>query len=103
LELAKDVLKAEKESDPQEEQNQAKAALTELFSEARSDSTPIMVERIVADIDEIVRFVRFPGWQKTIAGEREVKRALRRTLLKYKLHHEQDLFDRAYAYIEQYY
>lgn len=41
--------------------------------------------------------------QQTIAGEREVKKALRRTLLKYKLHEDEDLFDRAYAYIEEYY
>ena len=39
----------------------------------------------------------------TIAGEREVKQALRRTLFKYKLHQEQELFDRAYAYVAQYY
>ena len=103
LALAKDVVEAEKETNTQEEQDQAKAALTDLFSEARNTNTPVMVERIVGDIDAIVRIVRFPGWQQTIAGEREVKRALRRTLLKYKLHHEQDLFDRAYAYIEQYY
>jgi type I restriction enzyme R subunit len=36
-------------------------------------------------------------------GGREVKRALRKTLLKYQLYQEQDLFDRAYAYIAQYY
>jgi len=47
--------------------------------------------------------VRFPGWQQTIACDREVKQALRKTLLKYKLHQEQDLFDRAYEYIKQYY
>jgi len=28
---------------------------------------------------------------------------LRRTLLKYKLHKDQELFDRAYGYIRQYY
>ena len=62
-----------------------------------------MVERIVNDIDEIVRVVRFPGWQGTSAGEREVKQALRETLLKYHLHKEQNLFDRAFAYIQEYY
>jgi type I restriction enzyme R subunit len=62
-----------------------------------------MVERIVADIDEIVRVVRFPDWQHTSAGEREVKQALRRTLLKYKLHQDQELFDRAFEYIREYY
>ena len=71
--------------------------------EVRNEETPVMVERVVADIDEIVRYVRFPGWQQTIAGEREIQRALRRTLLKYQLHHEQELFDQAYAYIKQYY
>jgi len=61
-----------------------------------------VVERIVNDIDEIVRIVRFPSWQQTVAGEREVK-SLRKTLLKYQLHREQELFDRAYAYVKQYY
>jgi type I restriction enzyme R subunit len=60
-------------------------------------------ERIVNDIDEIVRIVRFPGWQQTIDGERDVQKALRRVLLKYQLHREQELFDRACAYIKEYY
>ena len=63
----------------------------------------MVVERVVADIDEIVRLVRFPGWQHTAAGEREVKKALRKSLLKYQLHQDQDLFDQAYNYICQYY
>ena len=103
LELAKEVLSAEKTVTPEEEQDRAKTALTELFSEVKNDRTPVMVERIVTDIDGIVRVVRFPDWQQTSAGEREVKQALRRTLLKYKLHQDQELFDRAYAYIREYY
>lgn len=103
LELARDVVSAEKQVDPEEERANAKAALTDLFSEAKNQDTPVMVERIVNDIDEIVRIVRFPGWQSTSAGEREVKQALRKTLLKYHLHKEQDLFDRAFAYIREYY
>ncbi|AWX93647.1 hypothetical protein DPM13_12705 [Paracoccus mutanolyticus] len=39
----------------------------------------MMVKRVVDDIDEIVRAVRFDGWQATHAGEREVKKALRQT------------------------
>ena len=62
-----------------------------------------MVERIVLDIDEIVRIVRFPGWQQTKQGEREVKVALRKTLGKYQLQKENELFDRAYGYIAEYY
>lgn len=103
LRLAQDVVQAEKQTPPEVVQDQGKAALTELFEEIRNDKTPIVVEKIVADIDDIVRVVRFDGWQDTSAGQREVKKALRSTLLKYKLHGDQELFDRAYGYIEQYY
>ena len=103
LELAKDVVKTERETPIEEDIDRGKAALTELFEEARSGDTPVMVRRIVDDIDEIVRAVRFDGWQATHAGEREVKKALRRTLFKYKLHQDADLFDRAYGYIREYY
>ena len=103
LELAKDVVEAEKHTTPEEEQNQAKNALTELFANAKTEKTPVMVERLVNDIDEIVRLVRFPGWQQTTAGEREVQKALRKTLLKFQLHRDQELFDKAYRYINQYY
>jgi len=69
----------------------------------RNDQTPAIVERIVNDIDEIVEVVRFQCWQSTAAGEREVKKALRKTLLKYKLYADQELFDRTYGYIREYY
>ena len=82
LELAHDVVQAENETPPAIQEDQGKAVLTELFEGTRNESTPVIVERVVSDIDEIVRQVRFPGWQKTAAGEREVQRALRRTLLK---------------------
>jgi type I restriction enzyme R subunit len=103
LELAKEVVEAEKEAEPQEERDRAKEALTELFNEAKTKNTHIIVERIVTDIDDIVKKVRFPDWQHTSQGERLVQKELRRTLLKYKLHTDQELFDRAYAYIKQYY
>jgi len=103
LNLARDLVEAEREVEPEDERKKVKAALTELFQQVKNEKTPIMVERVVNDIDDVVRIVRFDGWQWTNAGEREVKQALRKTLLKYKLHKEQDLFDRAYAYIRQYY
>lgn len=103
LEIAKETLQAEKEVPPDEDEDRGKAALTELFNEVKTGETPIMVERVVADIDEIVRLVRFPGWQGTQAGEREVKKALRKALFKYKLHADEDLFEKAYSYIRQYY
>ena len=103
LELAKDVVRFERETPVEEEIDRGKAALTELFEQAKNGDTPIMVKRVVDDIDEIVRAVRFDGWQNTHAGEREVKIALRKTLFKYKLHQDAALFDKAYGYIREYY
>lgn len=101
--LAKETVEAEKELEALIQEKTPKAALTELFLELKTDETPAVVERIVADIDAIVRVVRFPGWQKTSSGEREVQKSLRKALLKYKLHKDQTLFDRAYGYIKEYY
>lgn len=103
LQLAKEVLQAEKEIPPEEDEDRGKAALTDLFNDVKTAETPIMVERVVTDIDNIVRLVRFPGWQNTLAGEREIKKALRKTLFKYKLHQDTELFDKAFGYIRQYY
>lgn len=102
-ELAKDTLRAEREIISVQEQKSAKAALTELFLEMKTDKTPAIVERIVNEIDEIVKFVRYDGWQNTVTGERLVQKELRKTLLKYKLHKEEELFNRAYEYIKEYY
>ncbi|MBD2549196.1 HsdR family type I site-specific deoxyribonuclease [Microcystis elabens FACHB-917] len=103
LSLAHDLVAAENDTPAEEDEDRGKAALTELFQQVRTESTPVMVERVVADIDEIVRLVRFPGWQQTSAGEREVKKALRKCLLKYQLHQEVELFEKAYGYVRQYY
>ena len=103
LELAKEAVQAEKEGVPVAEVDKGKAALTELFNGVRCNNTPVIVERIVKDIDDIVRIVRFDGWQTTVAGKREVKRALRSVVsVKYKIK-DKELFDKAYGYIEQYY
>lgn len=103
LVIAKETLQAEKEITPEEDEDRGIAALTDLFNEVKTPETPIIVERVVQDIDEIVRVVRFPGWQSTLAGEREVKKALRKALFKYKLHADEELFEKAYNYIRQYY
>jgi type I restriction enzyme R subunit len=104
LSLAKEVLEAEKEVEPEDERKKAKAALTDLFNEVKTDKTPIIVERVVNDIDgEIVKAIRFPEWKQSIAMEREIQKTLRQTLKKYNLHTDQELFRKAYAYIKQYY
>ena len=103
LQIAKETVQAEKEIPPEEVEDRGKAALTGLFNEIKSPDTPIIVERVVSDIDEIVRAVRVPGWQELRGVERVVKMALRKTLFKYKLHADQELFEKAYGYIKQYY
>jgi type I restriction enzyme R subunit len=101
--LAQETLQAERGIEPVSEQKTAKAALTELFLELKTETTPAIVERIVNDIDGIVRIVRFDGWQNSTVGEREVKKELRRILwTKYQIKDE-DLFNRAYDYIREYY
>ena len=101
--IAKETVQAEKDLELEIQEKAPKAALTDLFFELKSDETPAVVERIVTDIDAIVRIVRFPGWQITTTGEREVQKSLRKALLKFQLHKDQVLFDRAYAYIKEYY
>lgn len=101
--IAKETLQAEKENETKEDRKTAKAALTELFLEMKTAKTPAIVERIVNDIDEIVRIVRFDGWQHTTTGEKEVKRELRKILwVKYVIKDE-ELFNKAYEYIKEYY
>lgn len=103
LEMAREAAQAEKEVVPEEEIDRGKAALTELFNGVRNENTPVIVERIVADIDDIVKIVRFEGWQHTTTGKNEVKKALRSVIwIKYKIK-DKEVFDKAYSYIEQYY
>ena len=103
LELAKDVAQVEKEVVPEEEVDKGKAALTALFQKVKNDNTPIIVERIVNDIDGIVRIVRFPGWQNTSTGRKEVSKNLRDVIMrKYRIK-DQEIFAKAYSYVEQYY
>jgi type I restriction enzyme R subunit len=101
--IAQETLQAEKQVETVDLQKTAKAALTELFLELKTNATPAIVERIVNDIDEIVRYVRFEGWQNSTVGEREVKRELRKILwTKYQIKDE-ELFIKAYDYIKEYY
>jgi type I restriction enzyme R subunit len=102
LEIARETVQLERETEAVPVDD-TKEALTKLFLECKVETTPVIVEKVVNDIDEVVRYTRFDGWQWTITGEKEIQKALRKTLLKYKLHKEQELFDRAYAYIREHY
>jgi type I restriction enzyme, R subunit len=65
--------------------------------------TPVIVDNVVGEVDEIVRQVRFTGWQTSQPGDREVRRQLRLVLNRHGLPATGDLFDRAYAYIAENY
>tara|TARA_Y100001954_G_C15828199_1_gene613329 strand:- start:3259 stop:6213 length:2955 start_codon:yes stop_codon:yes gene_type:complete len=100
--IAQETVEAEKKLFEQKEKS-PKAALTELFLEIKTDSTPAVIESIVNDIDAIVRAVSFEGWQNSISGQKEVKSGLRKTLwIKYKIK-DNELFEKAYAYIREFY
>lgn len=103
LELAKDTLVAEKAAEEVPREEQGKAALTQLFQASKSEDMPIIVEKVVADIDDVVRGVRFDGWQDTKAGDQQVRKELRHTLyLKHKIR-DLDIFTQALGYICEYY
>lgn len=105
LTLAREVLHAEQDVEPEDKRQKARAALTELFENIKNTETPIIVENIVNDIDnQIVSIVRnFNDAFKTVTGKREVQKQLRSILwLKYKIK-DQEVFDKAYQYIEMYY
>ena len=105
LTIAKEVLEAEKEVEPEDNRAKARAALTELFESIKNPQTPIIVEKIVNDIDtQIVEIVRrFSDAFSTVSGRREIQQRLRSTLyIKYKIK-DKEVFEKAYRYIEQYY
>ena len=106
LQLAKDVLEEEKKIDqPEDKRAKARAALTELFESIKTDETPIIVEQVVNDIDnEVVKIVRqFNDAFQSVTARREIKKKLRAILwIKYQIK-DQEVFDKAYSYIEMYY
>lgn len=103
LQLARDTVAAEKQAEEVPPEEKGKAALTELFESIKDSETPIMVERLVNEIDSVVRAIRFSGWQDTREGDREVRQALRKILyVKFQIRDE-DIYSKAYAYIREYY
>ena len=102
LDAARDVVRTENETEEKVVPN-GKQALTELFLEIKTDATPQLIANVVDDIDKIVKATRFDGWQDNHSGQREIQKVLRQTLFKYKLHKEQELFEKAYAYIKEHY
>jgi len=80
-----------------------KEALTRIFNQYKTKDTPLEIEEIVTEIDEIVKEIRFDGWQETIAGEQEIQKKIFSILMKYDLHGDTELFERIYDYIKKHY
>lgn len=101
--LARETVAAEKGTTELPREEQGKAALTELFESLRGADTPIIVANVVNEVDEVVRAVRFEGWQNARDGDRLVQQALRKTLyIKFKIR-DNDVFERALGYVREYY
>lgn len=106
--VAKDLTAAEKADDAGVESNLPDpriGALTQIFHEYAPENTPATIERVVLEVDEIVKQTTADdsGWMHTNAGDRAVRQALRKTLGHYGLHEVPGLFDAAYEYIAEHY
>lgn len=106
LQLDREVLEEEKKVEqPKDSHAKARAALTDLFQSIKTEETPIIVEQVINDIDnEVVNTIRqFKNAFKSVTARREIKKKLRSILwIKYQIK-DNDVFERAYSYIEQYY
>ena len=106
LQMARELLEAEKEIEkPQDKRAQARAALTDLFQSIKTEETPFIVEQVVNDIDnEVVNIIRqFNDAFQSVTARREIKKKLRSILwIKYQIK-DNDVFEKAYSYIEMYY
>lgn len=109
LKLARELASAEKAED----ENGTKGldllpdphlgALTQIFDEFKPKGTPAIVERVVVDIDKIVKQVRWPGWADQKGGDRAVRTAVLGALHRHGLPLQGDLFDRAFEYVSENY
>lgn len=81
-----------------------KAALSELFEDAKYQGMPNIVEEVITDIDQkIVKYIRIKGWQRNGNADMSVRKTLLEILKKYQLHKDSDLNRRLYQYIKEYY
>ena len=108
LDLARQLVEAERaEADGRLDQFQVldpdKGALTQILEEYGPPGVPVIVAKVVEDIDALVRPIRNTGWQESQPGDREVRRQLRLVLKDRGLPPSGDLFDHAYAYIREHY
>jgi type I restriction enzyme R subunit len=108
LDLARQLVEAERaEADGRLDQFQVldpdKGALTQILEQYAPPGVPVIVAKVVEQIDALVRPIRGTRWQESQPGDREVRRQLRLVLKNSGLPPSGDLYDRAYAYIREHY
>jgi type I restriction enzyme R subunit len=109
LDLARDLAAAEKAEDTSGAAgldllpDPNVGALTQIFEEYRPEGVPVIVGKVVTDIDAIVKEVRWDGWNNSKEGDKAVRIATRKVLVRYGLPASGELFDHAYAYVAENY
>jgi len=80
-------------------------ALTQIFLEHSTPDMPVMIGRVVEEVDSIVQEVTAgnAGWASTQQGDMAVRKEVRLVLKDKGLHTVPGLFDRAYEYIAEHY
>ena len=97
IDLATQVVRKEKPLQPIDKKN----ALTRIFEKAKNPSKEI--KTIVEKIDDIVTNQRFDGWQNTAHGTKLIQQKLYRVLYDHKLSDDEELYEKAYIYIQEHY
>lgn len=107
LEVARDMTLAEKAEDETGAEGLGLlpdpniGALTQIFEEYKPEGTSVVLDKVVREIDKVVREVSddWAQWALASKGDRAVRRAIRQVLKEHGLPYAGELFSQAYAYV----
>ncbi|WP_148417817.1 hypothetical protein [Lawsonella clevelandensis] len=77
--------------------------MTRIVTEYKPEDATILVENLAKEIDQLANDVTFAGWNSKSQGDQEVKKRLRRLLMKYQLPPVGELFEALYTYVAEHY
>ena len=100
IDLARSIIEIEKDT-PVTTKSGNKNALTRIFEKANTPSKEI--EKTIEEIDQIITKERYDGWQNTSHGTKLIQQKLYRILYDHKLSDDEELFNKAYNYIQEHY
>lgn len=78
-------------------------ALTQIVQEYKPEDSPIIVDELAKEIDQLAKDSTYSGWTKDSTGDRAVRASIRKKLKNYKLPLAGKLFDEIYDYIASHY